>query len=72
MQIVECNNFSVPCYGVTINWRMHNSKSVLLQTKKDLFQPEIWPNSFHYYHFSTFFRTLKSSKTFGIHQLKYS
>ena len=41
MQIVEWNNFSVPCYGVTINWRMHNSKSVLLQTKKDLFQPEI-------------------------------
>ena len=47
-----------------INRRMPKCNSVL-QAEKDLFQHEIRPNLPEKCHFLTFFRTLKSSKTFG-------
>ena len=39
--------------------------NTVLQTEMELFQPEIWGNLPENWHFSTFFRTPKSSKTFG-------
>ena len=53
------------------NRRMSKCNSVL-QTEKDLFQPEVRPNLSENCHFSTFFRTPKSSKTFGHSPVKIS
>ena len=49
---------------IYLNRRMPRCNSVL-QTEKDPFPREIRPNFPENCHFSTFFRTPKSSKTFG-------